>query len=459
MTAPTYEKLTAPTQGTRVTVDAKGRWNVPDDPIVCLLRGDGIGRDVGPVPGITTCAVRVLDAAVQKAYGGKRRIVWFDVHAGDVAREMYYPQVKDEQVNALSEDEQRKLYLPDDTLKAFEYYSVGLKGPLTTPIGGGFRSINVYLRMRFDLYACVRPVRYFKGVEAPNKRADKVDMVIFRENTEDVYCGIEFKSNTDKAKKVLGLLKEMGYNVLPSSGIGIKPISPEGSKRLIRMAIRYAIDKKLPSVTLMHKGNIMKFTEGAFKDWGYELAREEFRDQTVSEDEVTKGASAAGKVVIKDRIADSMFQQIQLRPDEYSVVATPNLNGDYLSDAVAALVGGIGLAAGANIGDRAAMFEATHGTAPKYTGQNRANPGAVLLSGVLLLEHLGWSEAARLVNQALEATFAESEEVAKKGPGGKLYVTYDIARQFPGYGEKAGAPSSEFAERIIHHLQQASGAA
>jgi isocitrate dehydrogenase len=209
----------------------------------------------------------------------------------------------------------------------------------------------------------------------------------------------------------------------------------------------------------MHKGNIMKFTEGAFKDWGYELAREEFRDQTVSEDEVTKGASAAGKVVIKDRIADSMFQQIQLRPDEYSVVATPNLNGDYLSDAVAALVGGIGLAAGANIGDRAAMFEATHGTAPKYTGQNRANPGAVLLSGVLLLEHLGWSEAARLVNQALEATFAESEEVAKKGPGGKLYVTYDIARQFPGYGEKAGAPSSEFAERIIHHLQQASGAA
>jgi isocitrate dehydrogenase len=456
MTAPTYEKLTSPAKGTRVTVAADGRWQIPDDPIVCLMRGDGIGRDTGGVPGITTCAVKVLDAAVAKAYGGKRRVEWFDVHAGDVAREMYFPQVKDEQVAALGEEQQRQLYLPDDTLKAFEFYSLGLKGPLTTPIGGGFRSINVYLRMRFDLYACVRPVRYFKGVDAPNRNANKVDMVIFRENTEDVYCGIEFKSNSDKAKKVIALLKEMGYtNVLPSAGVGIKPISPEGSKRLIRMAIRYALDKKLPSVTLMHKGNIMKFTEGAFKDWGYELAREEFAGKLVSEDEVYKGADAKGKVVIKDRIADSMFQQVQLRPDEYSVIATPNLNGDYLSDAVAALVGGIGLAAGANIGDRAAMFEATHGTAPKYTGQNKANPGAVLLSGVLLLEHLGWDEAAKLVNHAVEATFAESETVAHKGPGGKLYVTYDIARQFPGYGEKAGASSAEFADRIIWHLQKA----
>jgi isocitrate dehydrogenase len=456
MTAPTYEKLTAPARGTRVTVDGDGRWKVPDDPVVCLLRGDGIGRDVGGAPGITTCAVRVLDAAVEKAYSGKRRIEWFDVHAGDVAREMYFPKVQDAEVNTLSEERQRQLYLPDDTLKAFEHYSLGLKGPLTTPIGGGFRSINVYLRMRFDLYACVRPVRYFKGVEAPNKRASKVDMVIFRENTEDVYCGIEFKSNSDKAKKIIGLLKEMGYtNVLPSAGIGIKPISPEGSKRLIRMAIRYAIDRKRPSVTLMHKGNIMKFTEGAFKDWGYEVARDEFRAQTVSEDEVYKGADGKGKVVVKDRIADSMFQQVQLRPDEYSVIATPNLNGDYLSDAVAALVGGIGLAAGANIGDRAAMFEATHGTAPKYTGKNMANPGAVLLSGVLLLEHLGWGEAAALVNRAVEATFAESEETAQKGPGGKLYVTYDIARQFPGYGEKAGATSAEFADRIIAHLKKA----
>jgi isocitrate dehydrogenase len=455
MPAPTYEKLTAPKQGTRVTVEG-GRWKIPDDPIVCLLRGDGIGRDVDKTPGITTCAVRVLDAAVEKAYQGKRKIHWFDVHAGDVARALYYPQVKDEQVGSLSEDEQRKLYLPDDTLKAFEYYSLGLKGPLTTPIGGGFRSINVYLRMRFDLYACVRPVRYYKGVEAPNKRADRVNMVIFRENTEDVYCGIEFKSGSDKAKKVLALLKEMGYNVLPSSGVGIKPISPEGTKRLVRMAIRYAIDKKLPSVTLMHKGNIMKFTEGAFKDWGYELAKEEFRDKIITEDELTTSGrrQPAGKVLIKDRIADSMFQQIQLRPDEYSVIATPNLNGDYLSDAAAAMTGGIGLAAGANIGDRAAMFEATHGTAPKYTGKNMANPGAVLLSGVLMLEHLGWDEAAALVNKGLEATFAESEETAGKGPGGKLYVTYDIARQFVGYGAEAGASSSAFADRIIYHLQR-----
>jgi isocitrate dehydrogenase len=456
MTAPTYDKLTPPSSGTRVTVDGNGRWNIPEDPIVCLLRGDGIGQDVKETPGITTCAVKVLDAAVRKAYAGKKRIHWFDVHAGDVARSLYFPAVKDEQVGALGEEQQRQLYLPDDTLKAFEYYSLGLKGPLTTPIGGGFRSINVYLRMRFDLYACVRPVRYFKGVEAPNKRADKVNMVIFRENTEDVYCGIEFKSGSERAAKIIALLKEMGYtNVLPSAGIGIKPISPEGSKRLTRMAIRYALDKHLPSVTLMHKGNIMKFTEGAFKEWGYELARTEFRDQTISEDEVYSrhgGKVPAGKLLIKDRIADSMFQQVQLRPDEYSVIATPNLNGDYLSDAAAALVGGIGLAAGANIGDRAAMFEATHGTAPKYTGKNMANPGAVLLSGVLLLEHLQWSEAAKLVNDAVEATFSDSEATAQKGPGGKLYVTYDVARQFPQYGEKAGASSMEFADRIIHHL-------
>jgi isocitrate dehydrogenase len=455
MSSPSYEKLTPPRTGTRVSVDAQGRWHIPDDPIVCLLRGDGIGQDIGNVPGITTSAVRVLDAAVQKAYQGKRRIHWFDVHAGDEGRKLYNPEVKDEQVGSLSEENQRRLYLPDDTLKAFEYYSLGLKGPLTTPIGGGFRSINVYLRMRFDLYACVRPVRYFRGVEAPNKRADKVNMVIFRENTEDVYCGIEFRSGSDRARQVVALLKEMGYNVLPSSGIGIKPISPEGTKRLVRMAIRFALDKKLPSVTLMHKGNIMKFTEGAFKDWGYEVAVQEFRERVVTEDEVYKGASSQGKLLVKDRIADSMFQQVQLRPDEYSVIATPNLNGDYLSDAVAAMTGGIGLAAGANIGDRAAMFEATHGTAPRYTGKNQANPGAVLLSGVLMLEHMDWDEAAQLVNRGVEATFAESEEIANRGPGGKLYVTYDIARQFLGYGAEAGVSSSAFADRIIYHLQKA----
>jgi isocitrate dehydrogenase len=456
MSAPAYDKLTAPKQGTRVTVDASGRWTIPDDPIVCLMRGDGIGRDVGSAPGITTCAVRVLDAAVARCYKGKRKIQWFDIHAGDVARQMYLPEVKDEEVGKLGEDDQRRLYLPDDSLKAFEHYKLGLKGPLTTPIGGGFRSINVYLRMRFDLYACVRPVRYFKGVEAPNKRADKVNMCIFRENTEDVYCGIEFKSGSDRAKRVIDFLnKEMGYNILPSSGIGIKPISPEGTKRLVRMAIRCALDKKLPTVTLVHKGNIMKFTEGAFKDWGYELAKTEFRDRIITEDEVAAsgGKKPAGRLLINDRIADSMFQQVQLRPDEYSVIATPNLNGDYLSDAVAALTGGIGLAAGANIGDQAAMFEATHGTAPKYTGKNMANPGAVLLSGVLMLEHMGWHEAAELVNKGVEATFAESDEIANKGPGGKLHVTYDIARQFPAYGAEAGATSSAFADRIIHHMQ------
>src|SRR5438552_870011 len=465
MTAPTYQKLTAPTQGSRVTVDG-GKWHIPDDPIACLLRGDGIGRDAGGAPGITTCAVKVLDAAVAKVYQGKRKIHWFDIHAGDVAREMYYPQVKDEQVGGLSEDEQRKLYLPDDSLKAFEYYALGLKGPLTTPIGGGFRSINVYLRFRFDLYACVRPVKYYKGVEAPNKRADKVDMVIFRENTEDVYCGIEFKSNSDRARKVIGLLREMDYtNVLPSAGIGIKPMSPEGSKRLIRMAIRFALDKKRPSVTLMHKGNIMKFTEGAFKDWGYEVARAEFRDRVITEEELwdekaapLRGGAppgkADGRLLIKDRIADSMFQQVQLRPDEYSVIATPNLNGDYISDAAAAMTGGIGLAAGANIGDRAAMFEATHGTAPKYTGKNMANPGAVLLSGALMLEYMKWFEAANLVTKGVEATFAEAEETAKKGGGGKLHVTYDIARQFAGYGAEAGATSSAFTDRIIDHMKK-----
>jgi isocitrate dehydrogenase len=465
MTAPAFEKIAPPKRGTRVSVGADGKWSMPDDPIVVLIRGDGIGRDVGAVPGITSCAVRVLDAAVEKVYTGRRRIHWFDAHAGDVAREMYYPQVRDQEVSSLSEEEQRRLYLPDDTLKAFEYYRLGLKGPLTTPIGGGFRSINVYLRMRFDLYACVRPVRYFRGVEAPNKRAEKVNMVIFRENTEDVYCGIEFKSGSDKARRVVALLAELGYKVLPSSGIGIKPISPEGTQRLVRMAIRYALDKKLPSVTLMHKGNIMKFTEGAFKDWGYELARKEFRNRIITEDELfdekagalrggAKPGNPGGRLIIKDRIADSMFQQIQLRPDEYSVIATPNLNGDYLSDAAAAMTGGIGLAAGANIGDQAALFEATHGTAPKYTGKNMANPGAVLLSGVLMLEHMGWDEAAQLVNKGLEATFAESEETANRGAGGKLHVTYDIARQFAGYGAEGGATSAQFVERIVHHLQK-----
>ena len=458
MTAPNFDKLTPPTSGSRVTLGSDGKWNIPDDPIVVLIKGDGIGADVGGQPGITTCAVKVLDAAVEKCYGGKRKIEWFDCHAGDAARELYNPGISDDDVKKLDENGQRQVYLPDDTLNAFDYYKVGLKGPLTTPIGGGFRSINVFLRFKFDLYSCVRPVKHYQGIDAPNRNASQVDMCIFRENTEDVYCGVEFKSGSDNAKKLIALLRELGYKsdqVFDSAGIGIKPISPERSKRLIRMAIQYAIDKKCPSVTLCHKGNIMKFTEGAFKDWGYELAKAEFGEQTISEDDVYKnhgGKAPAGKIVIKDRIADSMFQQIQLRPSEYSVIATTNLNGDYLSDAVAALTGGIGLAAGANIGDNAAMFEATHGTAPKYTGQNRANPGAVLLSGALLLEFLGWDEAAELVNNAVEATFAEADATAKAGPGGKMHVTYDIARQFPGYGEQAGASSSAFADRIIEKM-------
>ena len=301
---PTYDKLSAPAAGTRVTQGADGKWHVPDDPVVCLLKGDGIGADVNGAPGITTCAVKVLDAAVEKCYGGKKKIHWFDVHAGDAARALYSPSVTDDQIKTMSEDGQRQVYLPDDTLKAFEYYAVGLKGPLTTPIGGGFRSINVYLRFRFDLYSCVRPVKYFQGVDAPNRNANKVDMCIFRENTEDVYCGIEFKSGSDRAKKVVAFLREMGYGpdvLLDSAGIGIKPISPERSKRLIRMAIQFAIDKKCPSVTLCHKGNIMKFTEGAFKDWGYELAKAEFRDHIVTEDEVYAnhgGKAPAGKIVV-----------------------------------------------------------------------------------------------------------------------------------------------------------------
>ena len=426
MTA-SYNGLPVPSNGAGITY-SNGRYQVPDNPIVPFIEGDGTGRD------IWKASVRVFDAAVEKAYRGKRRVAWYEIFAGEKAKAKF------------------NNWLPDDSVNAIREFRVAIKGPLTTPVGGGIRSLNVALRQLLDLYACVRPVKYYKGTPSPVKNPERMNVVIYRENTEDVYCCIEFKGGSDKARKVISLLKEMGYDVLPSSGVGIKPISPEGTKRLVRMAIRYALDKKLPSVTLMHKGNIMKFTEGAFKDWGYELARAEFRNQVVTEDEVTKGAAAKGKLLIKDRIADSMFQQIQLRPDEYSVIATPNLNGDYLSDAAAAMTGGIGLAAGANIGDRAAMFEATHGTAPKYTGKNMANPGAVLLSGVLMLEHLSWGEAAQLVNKALEATFAESEATAAKGPGGKLHVTYDIARQFAGYGEKAGASSSAFGERIIHHL-------
>jgi len=429
---------------------------------------------------------------VQKCYPGKRKIHWFDVHAGDVAREMYYPQVKDEQVNTLGEEEQRQLYLPDDTLKAFEYYAVGLKGPLTTPIGGGFRSINVYLRLRFDLYACVRPVRHFKGVEAPNKRADKVNMVIFRENTEDVYAGIEFKEGSPDAARLISflnddLLKGGKKKVRLDSGVGIKPISIFGTKRLVRNAIRHALETGRKTVTLVHKGNIQKFTEGAFREWGYEVAIQEFRDQTVTEREswilgnveanpgISDAENAAlvepgmefapqnfrdavcaevtavlgsigkshgngawkNKILINDRIADSIFQQIIIRPSDYSILATSNLNGDYISDAAAAQVGGLGIAPGANIGDGYAVFEATHGTAPKYADKDMINPGSVILSGVMMLEFIGWKEAAKMIETAMEKTIQQK------------FVTYDFERQTAG-ATKVG--TSEFATRIIGNM-------
>jgi isocitrate dehydrogenase len=411
-----YEKLTPPKEGHAIAVGADGKLQVPADPVIPYIEGDGTGAD------IWKASQRVFDAAVRKAYGGKRRIVWFEIYAGEKANQIYGDNT----------------WLPDDTLAAIQNYAVAIKGPLTTPVGGGFRSVNVTLRQVLDLYACVRPVRYFPGVPSPMKEPGKLDVVIFRENTEDVYAGIEFKASTPEAKKLLDFLNQ---EMLPEKkrlkhteemGVGIKPMSAFGSKRLVRRAIQYALLKKLPSVTLVHKGNIMKFTEGAFRDWGYELAKAEFGDVTTTESE-----NAPGKLVIKDRIADSMFQQVLLRPDEYHVLATPNLNGDYLSDACAAQVGGLGIAPGANIGDRAAVFEATHGTAPKYAGQDRINPGSVILSGVMMLEHMGWEEAAKLVIEGM------TRAITKKT------VTYDFARQMEGARE---VKTSEFATAIIDNM-------
>jgi isocitrate dehydrogenase len=359
---------------------------------------------------------------VAKAYGGKRRIRWFEVYAGEKA----FNKFKD--------------WLPEDTLQAIERYHVAIKGPLTTPVGGGIRSLNVTLRQRLDLFACVRPVRYFKGVPAPVKSPEKVNIVIFRENTEDVYAGIEWKAGSDGANKVIKLAHELGFNIRPESGIGIKPMSAFGSKRLIRKAIQYAIDRGLPSVTLVHKGNIMKFTEGAFKDWGYELSREEFADATVPEAEIAERYGSKcppGKVVIKDRIADSMFQQMLLRPSEYSVVSLPNLNGDYLSDATVAQVGGLGLGPGANMSDTHSVFEATHGTAPKYAGMDMVNPGSVILSGVMMLEHLGWEEAGGLITRALEKTILQKT------------VTYDLERLMEGARR---LKCSEFGKAIVSNM-------
>ena len=414
----TYEKLTPPERGEKITI-VGDKLNVPDHPIIPFIEGDGTGPD------IWRAAKLVFDAAVKKAYGGKREVVWFEVYAGEKANKVY----------------NREVWLPDDTLQAIKEYIVAIKGPLTTPIGGGIRSLNVTLRQVLDLFACVRPVRYFSGVPSPMKRPQDLNIVIFRENTEDVYAGIEWKYNTPEAKKVIQFLeKELGKKIREDSGIGIKPISEFGSKRLVRKAIQYAIENDRRSVTFVHKGNIMKFTEGAFREWGYEVAREEFPNETITETELTEkyqGKQPASKIVIKDRVADSMFQQLLLRPSEYDIVATPNLNGDYLSDAAAAQVGGLGIAPGGNISYHYAVFEATHGTAPKYAGLDKVNPGSLILSGAMMFEYLGWKEVARLIETAMERTINQK------------IVTYDFARLMEGAKE---VKCSEFAEAIVNNM-------
>lgn len=414
--ATTYDKISPPTNGQRIE-SRDDRLAVPDNPIIPFIEGDGIGPD------IWAASSRVFEAAVEKAYAGKRKIVWFEIFAGEKAQEKYGE------------------VLPKDTFQALREFRVAIKCPLTTPVGGGYRSLNVTMRQVLNLYACIRPVRYFRGVPSPMRHPERLNVVIFRENTEDVYAGIEWRAGTPEAKKIIEFLgAQMGKEILPDSGIGIKPISRQASQRIIARAIRYAVERKRESVTLVHKGNIMKYTEGAFRDWGYEVAASKFPEQTVSESDLWEkhgGKIPEGKVLIKDRIADSMFQQVLLRPSEYSVVATPNLNGDYLSDACAAQVGGLGMAPGANMSDEVGLFEATHGTAPKYAGMDKVNPGSVILSGVMMLEHLGWNEAAQAVTRAMEETI-----MAKK-------VTYDLARQLEGATE---LPCSRYADEIISRI-------
>ncbi len=411
MTVPSGEKIQID-EGSRKLV-------IPDNPIIPFIEGDGIGPDIWYASQI------VFDAAVEKAYGGKKKIAWLEVLAGEKAYE------------------ETGEWLPEATTEAIKEYIVAIKGPLTTPVGGGIRSLNVALRQILDLYACVRPVRWIKGTPNPLLVPGKLDVVIFRENTEDVYAGIEWESGTEEAAAVREYLVEnYGVNIRELSGIGIKPISPFGTKRLVRKAIEYAIEYKRKSVTLVHKGNIMKFTEGAFREWGYELAKEEFPEVTLTEDELWDdhgGKQPEGKIVIKDRIADSMFQQVLTRPSEYDVMAMPNLNGDYMSDACAAQVGGLGVAPGGNIGDYLACFEATHGTAPKYTGQDKVNPGSVILSGVMMFQYLGWHEAAELVFRAMEETVLQKT------------VTYDLERQMEG---ATLLKCSEYGEAIVSNMDK-----
>lgn len=394
-----------------------GKLHVPDHVTIPFICGDGIGVDIWPA------SQKIWDSAVEKCYGGKKKILWKEVYAGEKAKQLVGE------------------YLPEATLKAFSDYCVGIKGPLTTPVGGGIRSLNVAIRQVLDLYACIRPVRYFKGVDSPVKHPERLNVIIFRENTEDVYAGIEFESGSPEAKKLRDFLQDTlkAKGIHETAAIGIKPVSKFGSERLIKMAFEHALKHNCSSVTLVHKGNIMKYTEGAFKEWGYELAADRYGDHIVTEESLGEKASEPqNKIVLKNRIADAFFQQVLLRPDQYDVIATTNLNGDYLSDALAAQVGGIGIAPGANVGDRCAVFEATHGTAPKYAGKNKSNPSSLMLSGVMMLEYMGWMEAAKTIVRALEVTI------------GQKRVTYDLARYM---NHPTELSTSDFASALISNLK------
>jgi len=413
-----FKKINIPLDGEKIIVK-DGELKVSNNPIIAFIEGDGIGPD------IWRASKLVFDEAVKKAYNGKKKIAWMEIYAGEKALSVYG----------------KNKWLPEETIEAIREYIVAIKGPLTTPVGGGIRSLNVALRQLLDLFACVRPVKYFPGVPSPMKAPGKLDIVLYRENTEDVYSGIEFKSGTKESEQlIIYINKNFNKNIRIPSGIGIKPISEFGSTRLVKKAIEYALANNRKSVTLVHKGNIMKFTEGAFKEWGYKVAKAEFRDKIVTEEELWSnhnGKMPEGKLLIKDRIADSMFQQLLLRPDEYEVIATPNLNGDYLSDASAAQVGGLGIAPGANISYSTAIFEATHGTAPKYAGMDKVNPGSVILSGAMMFEYIGWKKVARLIEKAMKKTIKSK------------VVTYDFARLMKGATE---VKSSEFAKAIVSNI-------
>ncbi len=412
-----YKHIVVPSDGEKITC-LQGEGCIPDNPIIAFIEGDGIGYD------IMTASKRIWDAAVEKAYGGKRKIAWMEIYAGEKAASIYDGD-----------------YMPEETFDALREFMVGIKGPLTTPVGGGFRSLNVTLRQVLDLYACVRPVKWYPGVPSPMRHPELVDIVIFRENTEDVYAGIEYEAGTPENEKLARFLREeLGAKFFEGSGLGIKPISAFATKRLMRATIRYALERGRKSISIMHKGNIQKYTEGAFRQWCYEVATEEFPEQTINEDELWEkyeGKLPEGKILVKDRIADITFQHMLLRPAEFDIIIAPNLNGDYLSDALAAQVGGVGIAPGANIGDDVMLFEATHGTAPKYTNLDKVNPGSLLFSGVMMLEFMGWWDAARLVKEAYIRTLEQKT------------VTYDFARQMEG---AKTVKTSEFATAIIRNM-------